>query len=189
MFDFAHFFWMQSLINSFHQIKKHMKKPNRIALWMDSASARFFIPYQDLNSIQTLFSGIESQLRLPGETPNGTHWDNRSSSNEFRKDQREKELYKRYFDEIRQVLVPYSEILVLGPGQIKKELKNKLLKSNFFKLKTITVENAGTLSDRDFADWADRYFSTLDAGKTMISEPQILGLNIAIRPSNEKHSK
>ncbi len=147
-----------------------MKKPNRIALWMDSASARFFIPFQRLDTIQTLYSGIESQLRLPGETPNGTHWDNRSSSNEFRKDQREKELYKRYFEEIRQILLPYSEILLLGPGQLKKELKNKLLKSNSFKAKTLFVENAGTLSESDFTDWANRYFNTLDAGKTMLEE-------------------
>ncbi len=149
-----------------------MKKPNRIALWMDSASARFYVPFQDLNTIQIMYSGIESQPRIPGETPDGTHWDNRSSSNEFKKEQREKELYARYFEEIRQILQPYSEILLLGPGQLKKELKNKLLKSISFKEKTFFVENAGALSERDFADWTDRYFNTLDAGKTMLEEPK-----------------
>lgn len=147
-----------------------MKKPNRIALWMDSASARFFIPLHELNTIQIMHSGIDSHPRLPGESPDGTHWDNRSSSNEFKKDQREKELYRRYFEEIRQILLPYSEILLLGPGQLKKELKNKLLKNSAFKEKVFFIENAGVLSERDFADWADRYFNALDAGKTMLEE-------------------
>jgi len=147
-----------------------MKKPNRIALWIDSASAHFFIPFQDMNTVQIVYSGIESHPREPGGAPDGTHWDSRSSANEFKKDQREKELYRRYFDELKQILNPYAEILLMGHGQTKRELKNKLLKNNSFKEKTLFVESIDTLSDKHFTDWADCYFRALDAGKNMLVE-------------------
>lgn len=147
-----------------------MKKPNRIALWIDTASARFFVPFKEVHTIQTLFSGIDLHPREPGAGADGTRWNNRISSNEFKKDQRERELYKRYFQQVQQILQPYDEILLLGPGQTKKELRNQVQKSPIFQLKTIASENSGNLSDRQLIDWVNRYFDAMDAGKRKIEQ-------------------
>jgi stalled ribosome rescue protein Dom34 len=146
-----------------------MKKPNRIALWIDTASARFFVPFGDVQTIQTLHSGIDLHPRDSGVEANGSGWNNRFSTNEFKKDQRERELFKQYFHQVQQILLPYEEILLLGPGQIKKELSNQLLRQHQFQDKSIALENAGTLSERQFVEWVNRYFETMDAGKLRIT--------------------
>jgi hypothetical protein len=145
-----------------------MKKPNRIALWIDTASAIFFEPFKEIHTIQKLFSGIDLHERIPGAGADGTRWNQHSSSNEFKKDQRERELYKRYFAQVQQILRPYEEILLLGPGQTKKELRNLLAQKAAFRGKQFFIENASELSDRQFIEWANRYFETYDAGKLTI---------------------
>jgi hypothetical protein len=145
-----------------------MKKLNRIALWIDTASARFFVPFKDFHSIQTLYSGIDLHPREPGSGVDGTRWNNRRTSNEYNKDQRERELFKRYFAQMQQILQAYDEMLLLGPGQTKKELRNHLEQLPVFRDKSIHIENAGTITDRQLVDWVNRYFETLDVGRNKI---------------------
>jgi hypothetical protein len=145
-----------------------MKKPKRIALWMDTASAHFFEPLREIHTIQKLFSGIDLHERFPGAGADGTRWNQHSSSNEFKKDQRERELLKRYFAQVQQVIQPYEEILLLGPGQTKKEFRNLLSQKTAFRNKQFFIENASELSDRQFIEWVNRYFETYDAGKLSI---------------------
>jgi hypothetical protein len=140
-----------------------------VAVFLDYSKARFI----SVNNGIPVFSDIiesdfEPHPRHRGEGSNQARFDRdpyHGSNNEFRNHRLEEELRKRYFLRLSQALQKTDEILLFGPGEVKKEFFHHLKEQSPFRDKHIHVQNCDYLSDNQLLELV-RYFYA-SAGRRM----------------------
>jgi hypothetical protein len=131
----------------------------KIGVWLDHHKASF-ISYEPLNEhVQTIHSNLDpNQIRVDGEGADGSRWAWAMSNNEWHKNHKAMEEIDKFYDTLSKLLEEYDEILLFGPTDAKRELKNKLCADKHFDKKTIHVESSEKMSDNQMLAFVRNYF-------------------------------
>ena len=139
-----------------------MKNHHKMAVFMDHSRARFIFFENGLASFTgTLESGRSSHSRVAGEGSNQTRFGSDpyyGSNNEYGKNRQEEDIMKKYFHRLEEMLLPFDEIMLFGPGQVKKELHNYLEEQAAFRGKKIQVQNSDHQTERQLLETAGSFF-------------------------------
>jgi len=120
--------------------------PRRVAIWVDHRTA-----------ILATFSGDhldrENELHSNGDPhTHGDDW----SQHQFEAHQHA--VLQHYYDEIVRHLGPVDEILILGPGQGKHELNQRIDHHKGLKGKIVAIQNADKMTEAELVARAAAFF-------------------------------
>jgi hypothetical protein len=142
--------------------EKRMKayQKNYAGLWIDHQNA-FIVSITDAGeTIKRIDSDIERKVRLSGgsrtaKTPYGPQ----QVSVDGKQEERIKRQLREYYKEIIRTIHDANEILILGPGEAKTEIKKEFEKSKALASKKVTVKPADKMSERQVAARVRQFFS------------------------------
>ena len=139
---------------------KDNKADKKIGVWLDHVKAHFV----DLNKgpaiVETIFSAKDTNLRIPGESGDGTRLgDNRSTNNEYHKHNRLQEQIDEYYRILTNRLESYDDIYLFGPTTAKDELNNILKANKHFAAKTINIEPSEQLTENQLVAKVKHFFN------------------------------
>ncbi len=123
--------------------------PRYIAIWIDHrlASALTFTG-ENLDREQEFLSNA-------GSHTHGGGWSQR------RIEAHRREMLKHFYEEVIQHLGPVDEILILGPGQAKYELKKRIDHHKGLKGKVMDLVSAPEMSELELITQAEAFFKSL----------------------------
>jgi hypothetical protein len=101
-----------------------MKK--QIGLWIDHKETILVTITDDTEKLKPFRSNIEKHIRYSGASHSRSQTASHNDTAEDRRDRRYANLLNSYYDEIISCLQSAESILILGPGEAKIELKNRL---------------------------------------------------------------
>lgn len=128
-------------------MSKH--NPRNVAIWIDRRSATVLTFTRDNLEREQEF------LSNAGPHTHGGGWSQR------RIEAHRHEMLKHFYEEIIQHLGPVDEILILGPGQAKHELSNRIEHHKGLKGKVIDLVNAPEMSEVELIAQAEAFFKSL----------------------------
>jgi len=127
---------------------KHINN-RQIAIWVDHQEA-FLAKFQD----EQLTREKEFNSKIGSDT-HGRGW----SRHHF--DAHYHEQLKHFYDEIVEHLGSVDEILILGPGQAKHELRSRIEHHKGLHGKVLDLKTTDKLSEEQFIREAEKYFGLL----------------------------
>ena len=133
---------------------------NYAGLWIDHQKA-FIVSITDAGeTIKRIDSDIERKVRLSGGSRSGkTPFGPQQVAVDGKQEARIKRQLREYYQKIIRRIHDANEILILGPGEAKSEIKKELEKSKQFALKKVTVEPADKMTERQIAARVRQFFS------------------------------
>ncbi|MBE2247342.1 MAG: hypothetical protein IAE67_08795 [Candidatus Competibacteraceae bacterium] len=138
-----------------------MKK--RIAVFLDQTEARLISIQEGVAAFEDVVeSPYTGQRREPGEGSDDTRFTNSFSSfsnNEFSKNRIMENELNSYYKQLESRLESYDEILLFGPGQAKKELRNRMDEMVAYRKKEIRVENCDRMTDNQLLEFVRNQFT------------------------------
>jgi peptide subunit release factor 1 (eRF1) len=122
--------------------------PRRVAVWIDHREA-ILIGFrgEEITGERELFSEV-------GSHTHGGGWA------QHRIEAHRHELLKHYYDEVIQHLGPVDEILILGPGQAKHELRQSIEQHKGLRGKVMAVCSASRLTEQEVIAEAEQFFES-----------------------------
>jgi hypothetical protein len=139
-----------------------MEKRIKAALFIDQIVARLITEHNGFADFTAQTeSHYESHPRYQGEGSNQARFGRdpyHGSNNEYSENRQEEEIMKKYFHQLEEMLLPYDEIMLFGPGQVKKELHNYLEEQAAFRGKKIHVQNSDHQTERQLLETAGSFF-------------------------------
>ena len=123
--------------------------PRYIAIWIDHRSATVLTFTGDNLEREQEF------LSNAGPHTHGGGWSQR------RIEAHRHEMLKHFYEEIIQHLGPVDEILILGPGQAKYELKKRIEHHKGLKGKVMDLDSAPEMSEVELIAQAEAFFRSL----------------------------
>jgi hypothetical protein len=115
----------------------YKKEPRVISVWLDHTAAWLYRDGSE-GEAEIIASGVESRVRIPGESADGTRLGNfRSTNNESHKHHREQNQLRAFYKDISAALLPYDEIHVAGAGTAGRELFNFISADSRFREKRL----------------------------------------------------
>lgn len=128
--------------------------PRRVAIWIDQREAILItLEGEHVAGEEELFSEV-------GPHTHGGGW------SQHRIEAHRHELLKHYYEEVVQHLGPVDEILILGPGQAKHELHQRIEHHRGLRGKVVAVQGTSRLTEHELMDEAARFFA-LDIEQTV----------------------
>jgi len=129
-----------------------------IGVFMNHHEAHFFAPNNGTQQEASIESGIERQIRFPGETGNGVYLGNfRSTNNEHHRQNRENEIMKCYFKSLCIRLRDYDAIVVLDPRILLHRFQNHLQNDKSFNSKKCLFKQHDKMTETEFQLAAREY--------------------------------
>jgi hypothetical protein len=136
---------------------KNTPEKKQIALWLDHEKAYLINPREAKSSFDTIHA--QRETKSPGEESGGTRLGNhRASNNEHHLHQREQNFTASYYKKIKERLETCDEVLLLGPGTAKKELRNLLMEDPAFRQMMITEKSADSMSEAQLRALVKQHF-------------------------------
>lgn len=111
---------------------------HKVGVWIDHRRAVIVSVSAGHVTSETLESDIE---------PHPRYSDPQDGGGEKKYEQRHRQLLDRYYDEVINRLRTPDSLLILGPGEAKLELKERLSRSTVASERPIEIEAAGKLTD------------------------------------------
>jgi hypothetical protein len=132
---------------------------NVAGLWLDHRQAVIVSITDEGETIKRVASGIERKVRLSGgsrtaKTPYGPQ----QVSVDGKQQERIQRQLRRYYQEIIRSIRDATQILMLGPGEAKIELKKEMEKSKELAAKKIALETADKMTDKQVAAKVRQFF-------------------------------
>ncbi len=113
---------------------------NRISVWLDHRTASLYLPGRPPVGVRVIASGIESRVRIPGESADGTRLKNyRVTNNEAHKNNLRQNQVRAFYKKLADALAGYDEIAITGPSTAGRELYNYLSGLKRFRDKALFV--------------------------------------------------
>lgn len=130
-----------------HTMKKDKKEKKKVGIWLDHTVAHLIKLKKEKMVVENVFSGVESQLRYPGETATGTKLGKtRSTNKEHSKHEREQNQLHDYYKVLTGIIKKYDTIYLFGPSTAKKELMNWIRDKKQISGKTFILDSAEELT-------------------------------------------
>ena len=123
-------------------------KPRRVAIWIDHREA-ILIAFRGEAVIgeEELFSEAEPRTH-------GGGW------SQHRIEAHRHEMLKHYYEEVIQHLGPVDEILILGPGQAKYELHQRIEHHKGLRGKVMAMRGTSRLTEQEIVAEAEQFFGS-----------------------------
>jgi hypothetical protein len=133
---------------------------NFAGLWIDRHKAVIVSITDDGETIERVDSNVERKVRLSGGSRTGkTPYGPQQVAVDGKQEARIKHQLRQYYQEIIRKIQDADQILILGPGEAKTEIKKELEKSKELALKKVTVEPADKMTERQIAARIRRFFT------------------------------
>jgi hypothetical protein len=133
---------------------------NFAGLWVDHRKAVIVSITDDGETIERVESNVERKVRLSGGSRTGkTPYGPQQVAVDGKQEARIKRQLRHYYQEIIRRIQDAHQILILGPGEAKTEIKKELEKSKELALKKVTVEPADKMTERQIAARIRRFFT------------------------------
>lgn len=132
---------------------------NYAGLWIDHRKAVIVSITDEGESIKRIESDIERKIRLSGGSRAGkTPFGPQQVAVDGKQESRIRRQLHRYYQEVIQSVQDANQILILGPGEAKTELKKEFEKSKELTRKKIKVQPTDKMTDRQIAAKVRQYF-------------------------------
>lgn len=133
---------------------------NYAGLWIDRRQAVIVSITDEGETIEHIESNIERKVRLSGGSRTGkTPYGPQQVSVDGKQEARIKLQLRQYYQEIIRRIQDANQILILGPGEAKTELKKELEKSRALASGKMTLETAGKMTEKQIAARVRKFFS------------------------------
>jgi hypothetical protein len=104
---------------------------------------------QEAESITRIASDVERHVRLSGGSrTRKTPWGPQEAAVDGKMEDRRKQQLKKYYHELIKTIQQAERILIMGPGEAKKELKKEIEKSKELAQKIVKVETQDKMTER-----------------------------------------
>ena len=122
----------------------------KVGLWIDHRKAVIVSIKSDSEEIKSVTSNMEKHVRFSGGAE--------KESEEDQRDRRFTSHLNKYYDEVISFIRDAESILIVGPGEAKIELKNRL-DSEAQIGKTVSLETVDKMTEPQIAAKVREYFS------------------------------
>lgn len=124
-----------------------VQKGLQIGLWIDHKATTLVFVENGALRVERVESQAESHYYLSdGRRSAGESSVAQSVSTEQRVDERRKHQYHNFYQQLIKMIEPANSILIMGPGEAKREFEEEIKAVKRFRAKMITVETADQLS-------------------------------------------
>jgi stalled ribosome rescue protein Dom34 len=115
----------------------------------------------DGETIERSESNVERKVRLSGGSRTGkTPFGPQQVAVGGKQETRIKRQLHEYYQEIIRRIQNVNQVLILGPGEAKKELKKELQKSRGLPAKKVSVEPADKMTERQIVASVKKFFAS-----------------------------
>jgi hypothetical protein len=123
---------------------------NNVGLWIDHRKA-VIVSFKDgVEEIKQIMSGMEKHVRFSGR--------GQDASGEDQRDNKFSGHLHQYYDKVISSIRDADSILILGPGEAKGELKERLV-GNSLGDRIVGLETVDKMTDRQIAAKVREHFS------------------------------
>ena len=132
---------------------------NYAGLWLDHRKAMIVSITDDGETIERVESNVERKVRLSGGSRTGkTPFGPQQVAVDGKQEARIKRQLRQYYQEIIRRIQDANQILIMGPGEAKTEIKKELQKSKEIALKKISVEPADKMTEKQIRAKVRHFF-------------------------------
>ena len=110
--------------------------------------------------LQRIQSEVEGHIRLAGGSRSKTLFGPQEIASETKREERRRHQLKRYFREIINTVEHTDKILILGPGEAKRELEKEMKNFKDLSSKVVAIETADKMTENQFFARVREYFKT-----------------------------
>jgi stalled ribosome rescue protein Dom34 len=122
---------------------------HKVGIWIDHNKAVIVSASADGVTTKTLESDVRAHPHYSGQQNGG---------GEKKYEERHGQHLDRYYDEVIRQLRDPDELLIVGPGEAKLELKERLRRSKAHSERTISIETTDTLTDPEIVAKVKEHF-------------------------------
>jgi len=142
-------------------MKKKFVPQKKTGIWIDQEKA-FLIRLEGDKEpiIEKIKSDVESRVRIKGEEKVFARFGNAFINDQEKKQRRQRNERKRYFDEIISRVRDDDYIFLFGPGKGKEELKNAFEKEHGMRAKVLAFETTDRLTRNQLLEKTKKYFDS-----------------------------
>jgi len=109
-------------------------------------------------TLQRIESEVEGHIRLAGGSRSKSPFGPQEIASESKKEELRKHQLQRYRRTIANAIGDADKILLLGPGEAKKELEKEMKKSKRFPPEIVGLEAADKMTETQFSAKVRQYF-------------------------------
>lgn len=132
-----------------------------IGLWIDHKRAVIVTDFSEESTLQNIDSNMEKRVRYAVSRPGGGAKPHQISSENGR-DRRFNNHLDTYYDKIITLLRDATAILILGPGEAKTELQNRLKLDSTLEA-SVVIQSADKLTDPQIVAEVRQHFQPHNA--------------------------
>jgi len=128
-------------------------------VWIDHEKAMIApVGKEEAKAITRIDSNVEGHLRLSGGSRSKTPYGPQDISSEKRIEERRKHHMNRYYDKVIDLIQEAAKILILGPGEAKRELEKRMMESGDLATRIAMIEAADKMTERQLAAKVKEFF-------------------------------
>ena len=131
---------------------------NKVGLWIDHRKAIVVAITDQGEDIGLIISKAEKQLRRSGDSPLKGSYESVQVPADDSRDRALKGHLNFYYDAVIACIGDAESILIFGPGEAKRELKQRLEKNNMAG-RIVAVEAVDKMTQRQIAAKVRKYFA------------------------------
>lgn len=141
---------------------KKMRLPQKkTGIWIDQEKAYLIRLEGDKEPvIERIKSNVESRVRIKGEVKVSARFGNAFIDDQEKKQSRQRNERKRFFDEIIGKVRDDDYIFLFGPGKGKEELKNAFEKEHGMRARVLAFETTDRLTKNQLLKKTRKYFDS-----------------------------
>jgi hypothetical protein len=130
-----------------------------VGVWIDHATARVVELGNGSPKFTTLASKVEARRRFSAhlDVPRPSHI---GGSTEHRDRNRREEQLNHFYDRVLESLLHADAILVIGPGEAKRELLGRMERKGSLRARVLQTEAASRMTDGQFLARLRRFAAT-----------------------------
>jgi hypothetical protein len=132
----------------------------QIGVWIDHQKAVLAKLEDGSLETRTVVSELESRVRLAGGSRSKTPWGPQDVASDTRRDRKYQKHLTEYYRNVVRELAGADEVLIVGPGEAKGELRREIGRSAKLAKKVVAVEAADKMTDRQIAARVKRFFGS-----------------------------
>ena len=129
-----------------------------VGLWIDHEKAVIAAMGKEAKAITRISSDVEGHIRLSGGSRSKTPYGPQDIRSEKSIEERRKHHLNRYYDKVIDPIQDADKILILGPGEAKRELEKRMHESRDLASKIAAVEAADKMTDKQLSAKVKKFF-------------------------------
>lgn len=132
-------------------MKTNERATRGVGVWLDRVRAVIVTVDGNETKTEILESEVEKHTRLAGGSRSATVYQAQDIASESTHEHRLQNQLAAYYTKVIRALRDPDELLIVGPGEAKHELKKALTKRKGARVKIVGVESADKMTNRQIA--------------------------------------